>query len=227
MAKVLIGNVKPVKGVDYLTEEDIQGLGEYFAPAGYVDGEYTTNAVGELEGILKGIYTTMKNKSVRIINVHLNVNDGLDGGNWFITMSKRTNDYGFVEAAMYTSTGVAPTICRKNIYDGVWSAWSYENPNMAIGVEYLTTEVRNGKPVYTTLVLAGSMPNATTKSIDHNLEVDIPLRCSGVYDSVCTIPCKHNEIETSVSFGKTQIFIYSATDLSAYHAYIQLWYTKE
>ena len=50
MAKVLLGNIKgpkgdpgvgepgpagpaPVKGVDYFTEEDIQGLSEQFAPA--------------------------------------------------------------------------------------------------------------------------------------------------------------------------------------------------
>lgn len=31
MAKILIGNVKPVKGVDYLTPADIEELGETFA----------------------------------------------------------------------------------------------------------------------------------------------------------------------------------------------------
>ena len=31
MPKILIGNVKPVKGVDYFTQEDIEELGEIFA----------------------------------------------------------------------------------------------------------------------------------------------------------------------------------------------------
>ena len=31
MAKVLIGNVKPVKGVDYFTQADINEMGEIFA----------------------------------------------------------------------------------------------------------------------------------------------------------------------------------------------------
>lgn len=31
MAKILIGNVKPVKGVDYFTQEDIDEMGEIFA----------------------------------------------------------------------------------------------------------------------------------------------------------------------------------------------------
>lgn len=31
MAKILIGNIKPVKGKDYLTPEDIEELGENFA----------------------------------------------------------------------------------------------------------------------------------------------------------------------------------------------------
>ena len=31
MAKILIGNVKPKKGVDYFTQEDIEEMGEIFA----------------------------------------------------------------------------------------------------------------------------------------------------------------------------------------------------
>lgn len=37
MAKILIGNVKPVKGVDYFTQEDIEELGEIFAKKEDVD----------------------------------------------------------------------------------------------------------------------------------------------------------------------------------------------
>ena len=37
MAKILIGNVKPVKGVDYFTPEDIEEMGESFATKESVD----------------------------------------------------------------------------------------------------------------------------------------------------------------------------------------------
>ena len=38
MAKILIGNVKPVKGVDYFTQADIEEMGEQFATRESVDG---------------------------------------------------------------------------------------------------------------------------------------------------------------------------------------------
>lgn len=46
MARILIGNVKPVKGVDYFTQEDIEGLGEIFA---------TKEDIGDLEAIQEDI----------------------------------------------------------------------------------------------------------------------------------------------------------------------------
>ena len=80
MSKILLGNIKgpkgdpgpqgepgpagpagpaPVKGEDYLTEEDIQGLGEHFAPAytyGTVDLEagVTPLATGKLHFVYDG-----------------------------------------------------------------------------------------------------------------------------------------------------------------------------
>lgn len=42
MAKILIGNVKPVKGRDYLTPEEIEELGENFATKESVDSVRTS-----------------------------------------------------------------------------------------------------------------------------------------------------------------------------------------
>lgn len=42
MAKILIGNVKPVKGVDYFTPEDIEEMGKSFATRESVDNINTS-----------------------------------------------------------------------------------------------------------------------------------------------------------------------------------------
>jgi hypothetical protein len=42
MARILIGNVKPVKGVDYFTQEDIEKIGKSFATKESVDAVATS-----------------------------------------------------------------------------------------------------------------------------------------------------------------------------------------
>lgn len=43
--KIIVGKVRPKKGVDYFTEDDILALREYFAPAGYGVGEDTQQLI--------------------------------------------------------------------------------------------------------------------------------------------------------------------------------------
>lgn len=60
MAKILIGNVKPRKGVDYFTPSDIEEMGKSFATKESVDGinaslETIQEAVGELQEAASGV----------------------------------------------------------------------------------------------------------------------------------------------------------------------------
>lgn len=62
MAKVLIGNVKPVKGVDYFTPADIEEMGENFATKESVDTlttslEETQEEVAGMDGKFAPAYT--------------------------------------------------------------------------------------------------------------------------------------------------------------------------
>ena len=69
MAKILIGNVKPVKGVDYFTPEDIEEMGKSFATKESVDNlsasvtavqedlEEIQEAVSGVEGKFAPAYT--------------------------------------------------------------------------------------------------------------------------------------------------------------------------
>lgn len=216
MARVKIGNVRTP--IDYLKQ--------FFAPEGYVSQLYTVSATGELDLILREVYHTMAKSTQKVINIHANLSDGLIGGNWFITLNKRSDDYGYLEAISYSHNGCSPRVCRRSIYEGNWGEWAYENPPKAYGVEYLTTEIWDNRPVYTCIVNTGAMPNATTISYEHKLNVAIPIRCCGQYDYSHTIPGISGDEKTSVSFDKTKVYIYSATNLSAYTTFVQLWYTK-
>ena len=60
MAKILIGNVKPVKGVDYFTPEDIEEMGQSFATKESVDTinsslEPLQESVEELQEAASGV----------------------------------------------------------------------------------------------------------------------------------------------------------------------------
>lgn len=59
-----------------------------------------------------------------------------------------------------------------------WSAWEYVNPQMVANVEYRTTQVWEGKPVYRKLANLGSVSNGATV-VWHNESNIIPLK----YDS--------------------------------------------
>ena len=60
MARILIGNVKPRKGVDYFTPSDIEEMGKSFATKESVDVinaslETIQEAVGELQEAASGV----------------------------------------------------------------------------------------------------------------------------------------------------------------------------
>ena len=216
----------PVKGVDYFTEDDIRAFGNYFVQADSVDGNFKGTATGELDAYLAEVYADMDDYTQRIINASLSRADGLSGGNWFITIRRSEVNYGSIEAVQYGAQGTSPSVCRRSLYAGAWGAWAYDNPPLEPGVEYLTMEKRLNKPVYTTLINFGAMPNSTTKSVAHGLDVLVPIRCIGNCGSVTTIPQNNGSAETAVSFDTDNVYIYSSTNLSANTAYVQLWYTK-
>ena len=57
MAKVLIGNVKPVKGVDYFTPADIEEMGKSFATKETVDA--LSISLGEISEDVSGLSTSL------------------------------------------------------------------------------------------------------------------------------------------------------------------------
>lgn len=67
--------------------------------------------------------------------------------------------------AIIVSGDITTTVHRFKATSG-WGPFEYENPPMALDVEYRTTERCKGKPVYKMLVSCGSMPNNGEKGVN-------------------------------------------------------------
>lgn len=50
-----------------------------------------------------------------------------------------------------------------------WTAWAYDNPPLAAGVEYLTTEYYNSKPVYKKRIVFGALPSTGVSTVAHGI----------------------------------------------------------
>lgn len=96
-------------------------------------------------------------------------------------------------------------VCRRYQENGVWSEWEWENPPMILGVEYRLTERYLGKPVYVKLLDCGALPNATAKTINHNisnLSYVLALSASTPYFYKGSfIPSSNGNLENSFNMG--------------------------
>lgn len=199
MARLKIGNVFP----------PLAYLLKHCAPAGYGVGGNTKYVNDANEITATGFYVCDTNTP--------------DNVWWYGQHIQYSADAAYQEFCRFNDTN--HRICRQKIA-GVWKPWEYITAPMELGVEYLTTERYTSSPVYTTLLDCGNMPSETTKSIEHGLSVHIPIRCTGSRGISSTIPNKTATEETTVCFDKTNVHIYSKTDLSAHSVFVQLWYTK-
>lgn len=107
-----------------------------------------------------------------------------DGLNTMVHVEKMSDMYTIQTAYIeyYFSHG-AIIIQREYAYNSVtdeteWTEWKFVNPPMEPGVEYCTTQVWEGKPVYRKLANLGSVSNGATV-VWHNESNIIPLK----YDS--------------------------------------------
>lgn len=177
-------------------------------------------------------------------NVTLTASDDLDnvmGNGWYywgsstpanapaLINANSSSDY----CAMFMISGsqiVASFIDRnnmamrsKNMYG--WTPWEYINPPLKLGVEYRTTERFLGKPVYVKAINFGSLPNATSKTVEWGSDNVQPIRYSGRTETAgrYAFPYAHY-IQCAVS-GNT-IVVYTTVDYSAYTASFTVYYTK-
>lgn len=106
---------------------------------------------------------------------------------------------------------------KKRLLNGTWLPWEYDNPPLALGVEYRTTEHYLGKPVYCKLVDFGALPNKTSKdviiasSISAAVSADVIGTAGSLltnYDGITSISCSPGavRIATSVDMSDTSVY---------------------
>lgn len=126
----------------------------------------------------------------------------------------------------------AAIVARNMTYGSHISDWEYENPPMALGTEYRTTERYFGRPVYTKAVNFGSMPNNSAKSVSHGIaNMDVCFMVYG-HDTLNHQPiptmCLSGNFTEQVGITVTgsEIIIHTTFDAANDEAIVVLKYTK-
>ena len=132
------------------------------------------------------------------------------------------------QTAYEMSSGV---VVQRRYQNSEWTPWEYVNPPMQFGVEYRTTELSMGKPVYVKLVNFGAIPTSgTTKSVEHGISnVQFVIHVFGTTSVGFSIPYGSNADRIYIGANTTHISIENAVssfDASAYSAYVIIKYTK-
>lgn len=103
----------------------------------------------------------------------------------------------------------------------------YQNPPMLLGVEYKTAERYFGKPVYAQIVYFGTLPNGSTKRLNHNIQnIRSVIAVYGQSQDQALIVGAFSGGITAINADNTQIIITTSQNISAYGAYVAVKYTK-
>lgn len=117
--------------------------------------------------------------------------------------------------------------------------WEWENPPMALGVEYRTTERWQGKAVYTIAFGTGQLPNNSVLSLTDCYTATNIIRASGATNngSRMSFPTTWHEWDSASSTMITKevglmvaswgASVFTNYDASSVNATIQIWYTKD
>lgn len=114
---------------------------------------------------------------------------------------------------------------KKRLNNGTWLPWEYDNPPLALGVEYRTTERYLGKPVYVKVVDCGNLPASGLKNIAHGIANCKPIHVYGEMSNGNTLPYATGT-NFYISADGDYIQIYVTGDLSGQTAKATIKYTK-
>lgn len=121
---------------------------------------------------------------------------------------------------------------QKTNYSDTWGPWEWGKAPMELGVEYLTTERYNGKPVYIKALGLGNMPAASTsKSVTFGTGTEVAIDVTGrmEYESdTYTIPFdRGNGTSAAIFANGTQVYLLSGENsIASYSAYAVVKYIK-
>lgn len=227
---VLTGIQNPINGLDAVNKSYLDGingairqwaLGQ-FAPTGFGLGKTLTgDALADANSATKSGWYKISSTT-----------DNGIGSNCVIRVDAYGDNNCFQTAYLISSQ--SNTFIMRQCRGGVWSEWEWENPPMALGVEYRTTERWNGQALYTQYIEVGVAANGAS--------VRKPAGASAIvrhqsYIGSLLLPLGQKYIERSGYFAyttsRTDDGFYLLTDTlsdgygsGGYKWYEQMWYTK-
>lgn len=215
MARGLIGNVFPSN----------QYLMERCAPAGFGLGGngklVEISSISDIDSLSNnGWYSIHSGNQISVA--------GFSFSACMLEISSLTENHGWQTIRF---PGKTYTVTRfKN--DGVWGEWEWDNPPMAVGVEYRTTERWQDKPVYYKVVDFGGLPNEATVAVPIGVEniewafLDLSKSWAGpAYDLTTNYLANWANI-TDMFVNNGQISITTNANMTGTIAYIAAKYTK-
>jgi hypothetical protein len=124
------------------------------------------------------------------------------------------------------------SVCMRIKVDGVWHNWKWDNPPMLNGVEYETTERRNGNTVYTKYIDGIQMNGTGYKNVPIGNSADMPLFPFREDVSMTNVAGTKGMNRPECSYlidGDTKylrIEMPSGEDFANAHIALRIWYTK-
>ena len=117
------------------------------APQGHVSKVYQAFSDADIENAMLDAYNLTADVSIGYFAIYSNLeNLMLGGGVWHLTVYRRDAYYGIIEANSYDTKSTRKMVrCR---YEGVFQPIAWDNPPMAQGIEYRTTERFHNEVVY-------------------------------------------------------------------------------
>lgn len=150
----------------------------------------------------------------------------------WLLVSSRSGRGGMIRQDAWSATSTVIHYIRYAV-NGGWKDWETVNPAMALGIEYRTAEMYNGRPVYVKLVDFGALPNSTSKAVQYSNDTSCrPISVSGTWDNQSnTMPIESgssgfpNQLLSIGALGQN-IIITTHSDYSSYTAYALVKYWK-
>lgn len=172
------------------------------APAGLTKKRYDIETAAELAAAIGDLWSNTADRSEGHFGFNMMVSIGeIYGGIWHVTAYKTNDAYGVLKVVGYN--GSHPSTLYRNKMQ-TWGEWEWDNPPMAAGTEYRTTERYMGLPVYAKLIRVGGTTKGTT-TIEHKCSVKHPLYLGVVNNEQECLT--DSEIITNISADRTNIYL--------------------
>lgn len=197
------------------------GYGETMVWLGY--DAVNNKASGTFQADLEALFAKMPSGTCKQIQF---MDTALASAKFTGTLWKYTGSYGVLSVINYSGIKAL-----KTYYNGTWSEWVRENPNMASRTNYLTPERHQGDPVYVRLINCGVLPKSTTKMVSHDISgtiVSFEAYAKSDAGIVAQFPIIDSSLNVTAKMhiGNSDIAIVTGSDLSHYTAFVIIKYTK-